>query len=107
LFEEGQVIRATGVDNIVSHNNCPFPYSTQTLKVLEIREIKVLHVIDEDHIKSSVILYKGIFRLKCPYVNFDSISHTCMLMNSAGNISELNARIDSVDDGVGGMCHDK
>lgn len=107
MLEEGQVIGAAGVDNVVSHNNCAFPHCSQTLQVLKISQVKILEVIDEDHIESSVLLYKRIFGLNCPHVDFDSVSHTCVLVDSAGYIGELDAGIDCVDDGVGGMGHDE
>lgn len=40
-------------------------------------------------------------------MDFDSVSHTCVLVDSAGHIGELDAGIDCVDDGVGGMGHDE
>lgn len=107
LLEVIKIVRASGVDNIVSNNNRTFPYCSQALQEFKIRQVQVLQVVNENQIERPMILYKGTLRLNSTNVDLNSVRNTGMLMNLACHVCELNTGINCMDDAFGGMGHDK
>lgn len=67
----------------------------------------MLHVVDEDQLESSMMLYECLLALQNTPVDDNSMVQSCVLVDPVGDISHIVVGLYGVDDGVGVGGHEE
>lgn len=96
-----QIVRRTGSNDIVANHNRALLYRPIFLQLQEILQIKILYMVDEDHIVWAILFYLLLQCADCSCVNMTALFCACQGLNVPGDFRIFWAYFDCVDGCLG------
>ena len=107
FLEICQIIWTSWSYDVISHNYSAFCNGSMLLKPLQIRQINVFPMVNEYHIKRTMIFKEILMSLNRSQMKFNQIWKSSMLMKFAGYWRVLFTRIESMNSSFGSIGHDQ